>query len=324
MNKLEPRDFYILYYNLSKIKILFQKISQTSNNLKLYEYISSFINSKIDIICDEVRNFINDKFNVERINNIVMDKLGNYNIEDLDFINKSYDNDLNKYLRETMDSKEVFEAIRLYLSNILKKYEKNKEGEYIKIHETSKSDSFLLGTKRRVIILQECLKKEENEVNITYLSKFSRKEEIYVLDLSKLEYIEHGSNKTNMVITSPAIKKMAQGIQNDKEHLISKINQVYNNILREFIHFNNKSKLSQISQFIGILDTAHNRAYNANKFNYVKPLIENIYDSKSYFNAEKLRHPLIEQLNQNELYVSNNIELGSTYNCSHLWNKCCW
>ena len=319
MNKLEPRDFYILYYNLSKIKILFQKISQTSNNFKLYEYISSFINSKIDIICDEVRNFINDKFNVERINNIVTDKLGNYNIEDLDFINKSYDNDLNKYLRETMDSKEVFEAIRLYLSNILKKYEKNKEGEYIKIHETSKSDSFLLGTKRRVIILQECLKKEENEVNITYLSKFSRKEEIYVLDLSKLEYIEHGSNKTNMVITSPAIKKMAQGIQNDKEHLISKINQVYNNILREFIHFNNKSKLSQISQFIGILDTAHNRAYNANKFNYVKPLIENIYDSKSYFNAEKLRHPLIEQLNQNELYVSNNIELGSNYNCSLIY-----
>ena len=31
-----------------------------------------------------------------------MDKLGNYNIEDIDFINKNYD--LNKYLGET-DSK---------------------------------------------------------------------------------------------------------------------------------------------------------------------------------------------------------------------------
>ena len=319
MNKLEPRDFYMLYYNLSKIKILFQKISQASDNLKLYEYISSFINSKIDIICDEVRNFVDYKFNVERINNIVMDKLGNYNIEDLDFINKNYDKDLNKYLRESMDSKEVFEAIRVYLSNILKKYEKNKEGEYIKIHETSKSDSFLLGTKRRVIILQECLKKQENQVNITYLSKFSRKEEIYTLDLSKLEYIEHGSNKTNMIITSPEIKKMAQGIQNDKEHLISKINQVYNNILREFIIFNDKSKLSIISQFIGLLDTAHNRAYNAYKFNYTQPIIDDLNDGKSYFNAEKMRHPLIEQLNQNELYVSNNIELGSNYNCSLIY-----
>jgi len=319
MNKLEPRDFYMLYYNLSKIKILYQKISQASDNLKLYEYISSFTNSKIDIICDEVCNFVDYKFNVERINNIVMDKLGYYNIEDLDFINKNYDNNLNEYLRESIDSKEVFEAIRLYLSNILKKYEKNKEGEYIKIHETSKSDSFLLGTKRRVIILQECLKKEESKVNITYLSKFSRKEEIYTLDLSKLEYIEHGSNKTNMIITSPEIKKMAQGIQNNKEHLISKINQVYNNILREFIIFNDKSKLSIISQFIGLLDTAHNRAYNAYNFNYTKPIIEDLNNGKSYFNAEKIRHPLIEQLNQNELYVTNNIELGSKYNCSLIY-----
>ena len=29
-----------------------------------------------------------------------MDKLNNYNIQDLDFINSNYDNNLNKYLRE--------------------------------------------------------------------------------------------------------------------------------------------------------------------------------------------------------------------------------
>ena len=313
MNKLEPRDFYMLYYNLSKIKILFQKISQASDNLKLYEYISSFIICKIDDICDELRIFIDNKFNVERINNIVIDKLGNCDIEDLDFINKNYDKDLHKQLRESMDSKEVFEAIRKYLSDIIKKYEKNKESEFVKIHETSKSDSFLLATKRRAVILQDSLKKEENVVNIKYLSNFSKKEEIYKLDISKLEYLEHGSNKTNMIIMSPEIKKMASGIQNDKEHLINRINIVYSNILREFIEFNDKSKLSTISRFIGILDTAHNRAYNANKFNYTKPIIQNDYEDKSYFKAKQIRHPLIEQINQNELYVSNDIELGDDF-----------
>jgi DNA mismatch repair protein MutS len=315
MNKLEPRDFYMLFYNLSKIKVLFQKISQASDNLKLYEYISSIINSKIDIICDEVRNFVNNKFNVERINNIVLDKLGNYNIEDLDFINKNYDKDLHKQLRETMDAKEVFEAIRKYLSDVIKKYEKNKESEFVKIHETSKSDSFLLATKRRAVLLQDSLKKEENKVNIQYLSKFTRKDEIYELDLSSLEFIEHGSNKTNMIITSPELKKMASSIQNDKELLINRINLVYSNILREFIEFNNKSKLSIISQFIGLIDTVHNRAYNVNKFNHTKPVIIDNYKGKSYFTAKQIRHPLIEQLNQNELYVSNDIELGSNFNC---------
>ncbi len=318
MNKLEPRDFYILYNNLSKIKILFKKISDASENLKLYEYISSFINLKIDIICDEVRNFIDEKFNVETINNIVLDKLGNYNLEDLDFINKNYDKNLNLFLRDSIDSKEVFEAIRNYFSLIIKNYE-NKDSEFVKIHESSKSDSILLATKRRTMILQDCLKKEGNSVKITYVSKFLKKKEIYTLDLSKLEYLEHGSNKTNNIITSPQIKKMASVIQNDKEVLISKINLVYSNILREFIEFNNKSKLSIVSQFIGLIDTAHNRAYNANKFNYIKPIIHDQNNSKSYFNAKSLRHPLIEQINQNELYISNDIELGNDFNCSLIY-----
>jgi len=114
-----------------------------------------------------------------------------------------------------------------------------------------------------------------------------------------------------MVITSPDIKKMATGIQNDKEKLINRINIVYSNILREFIEFNDKSKLSTISQFIGLIDTLQNKSYNANKFNYTKPIIDDLNDGKSYFKAEKIRHPLIEQINQNELYVSNDIELGS-------------
>ena len=160
-------------------------------------------------------------------------------------------------------------------------------------------------------------KKEGTSVDITYVSKFSK--EIYTLDLSKLEYLEHGSNKTNNIITSPQIKKMASVIQNDKEILISKINLVYSNILREFIEFNNKSKLSIVSQFIGLIDTAHNRAFNANKFNYIKPIIHDENNGKSYFNAKCLRHPLIEQINQNELYISNDIELGIDFNCSLIY-----
>ena len=315
MNKLEPRDFYLLYFNLSKIKVLFQKISKAKDNLYLYEYISSFIIDKIDNICDEIRNFIENKFDVERINNIVLDRLINYNIEDLDFINKNYDKKLAKFLRESIDSKEVFQAIRKYFSDIIKTFEKNKETEFVKIHETSKTDSMLMGTKRRIIILQENLKKiREKEgaiVNINYISRFSKKEETFELDLTSLEYKEHGSNKTNMIITSPQIKQMAQGIQNDKEHLINKINKTYSNILREFIDFNDKTKLSVVSRFVGLIDTCQVRSYNAIKYNYCKPTIKDVFDGKSYFKTEKIRHPLIEQINQNELYVSNDIELGT-------------
>mgnify|MGYP006146600157 CR=1 FL=1 len=319
MNKLEPRDFHLLYNNLSNIKILFQNISTNNKNLKLFEYISSTINIKVDTVCDEIRNFIDDKFNIDKINNIVMDKIGNYNIEDLDFINKNYDEHLNNILKASIDGKVVFEAIRSYLSNIVTKYEKNKEQDYIKIHETNKSDSFLIATKRRAIILRDCLKDQPDILKITYLSDFTKKEEIYLLDKSKFEYIEHGSTKSNMIITSDDIKKMAHSIQTDKEHVINRINSVYAYILEEFIKFNDKSKLSVISQFIGLIDTAHNKAYNANKYNYSKPVIKNTQDSKSYFKATQIRHPLIEQINQNELYVANDIELGNKHDCSLIY-----
>jgi DNA mismatch repair protein MutS len=319
MNKLEPKDFYLLYNNLSNIKKIYQNISTNNKNLKLLEYISSSINIKVDTVCDEIRKFIDDKFEVEKIHNIVMDKIGNYSYEDLDFINKNHDKTLNDILKVSIDGKVVFEAIRYYLSNIIKKYEKNKEQDYIKIHETSKSDSFLIATKRRAVILQDSLKNEPGIVKITYLSDFTKKEEIYILDISKLEYIEHGSTKSNMIITSQDIKKMAHSIQTDKDHVIHKINNVYANILKEFIQFNNKSKLSVISQFIGLIDTTHNKAYNANKYNYTKPIIKNTQDSKSYFNATQIRHPLIEQINQQELYVANDIELGNKHNCSLIY-----
>jgi DNA mismatch repair protein MutS len=319
MNKLEPRDFYMLYHNLSNIKKLFKNISTNSKNLKLYEFISASNSIKVDTVCDELSKYIEKVFNLDKISNIVMDKLGNYNIEDLDFINVEYNQPLNEQLKATADGKVVFEAVKDYFSNLIKKYEKNKDQEYIKIHETSKSDSFLLGTKRRVVILQDCLKNEPAIVNVTYLSNFTKKEETYLLDISKLEYIEHGSTKSNMIVTSSDIKKMAHSIQTDKEHVILSIIRAYTMIQDDFILFNDKSKLSVISQFIGLIDTAHNRAYNANKYNYTKPIIKNTQDGKSYFNAKQVRHCLIEQINQNELYVANDIELGSKHDCSLIY-----
>ena len=319
MNKLEPKDFYMLYRNLSNIKKLFKNISTNSKNLKLYEFISASNSINVDTVCDELTWYIEHVFNVDKISNIVMDKLGNYNIEDLDFINVEYNQPLKEQIKAAADSKVVFEAVKDYFSNLIKKYEKNKDQEYIKIHETSKSDSFLLGTKRRVVILQDCLKNEPAIVNVTYLSNFTKKEETYLLDISKLEYIEHGSTKSNMIVTSSDIKKIARSIQTDKEHVLFSIIRAYTMIQDDFILFNDKSKLSVISQFIGLIDTAHNRAYNANKYNYTKPIIKNTQDGKSYFNAKQVRHCLIEQINQNELYVANDIELGSKHDCSLIY-----
>ena len=71
------------------------------------------------------------------------------------------------------------------------------------------------------------------------------------------------------------------------------------------------SLLGKISQFIALSDVCYVKAYNALKYNYCRPVIEE-GASKSYVNFKKIRHCLIEHLNTNELYVTNDLEIGTS------------
>jgi len=75
--------------------------------------------------------------------------------------------------------------------------------------------------------------------------------------------------------------------------------------------------LGKISQFIAHIDVCYARTYNAVKYNYCKPIINNELcenTTKSYVNFKKIRHCLIEHLNTSELYVTNDLSIGSNTN----------
>ena len=211
----------------------------------------------------------------------------------------------------------------------------------MKIHETSKNDAMLVITKRRAMILKELLQKLISKTganqNVAYVSKYSGKEELINLDLAAIEFKVHGNNQTNMIVCSGHINEIAHSIQNSKDILIDGISQHYQNILTEFhndiegnITFesnsgsekntskNHKSHLSIISHFIGLIDVCHCKAYNADKYNYCKPQIcmkgEEKNESKSYVNFKKMRHCLIEHINNKELYVANDLSIGEENN----------
>ena len=339
MKRLDPKDFMMLYHNLSNLSELYKIIYSESQNSQLYNYIKTYIDSDIDVLCDELQKFIKEKFNLEKAGFIVIDKLSNYNIDELDFINKNYNEKLNILLKNCIDSREQFDAIRYYFSQIIAENDKKKVGgirtkknkedddetelEYVKIHETSKNDAMLISTNRRTSILKECISKiitkKGKIVDIKYDSKYSGKEEILKLDLSLIEYKFHGGNKTNQTIFSKHINEISSSIQNSKDILVDSITKHYNTILNDFLTFNNKIKLSSIARFIALVDLCQSRTYNAIKYNYCKPNIKDNGDQKAYVNCKKIRHCLIEQLNNNEIYVSNDIELGNDINGALLY-----
>ena len=366
LGKIDPKDFAVLYSNLSNVSKLFEKIITIKENKELADYINKHINCNISNLCTIINNYIEQTFELTKLDAIVIDKLNSYDLEELVFINENYNKEQNILFKNNIDSKQQLEVIANYFSNLLSDYEKPKTSKnkpktkknnnyednneesnaessnesnnesygtsYVKIHETSKNEALLLITKRRASILNDLLqkniKKSGAKCNISYISKYNKTNEIIELDLSTIEFKNHGTNNSNNIIYCPHIVKITQTIQNSREDLISIINKNYKNIIAEFnsliVNINssdsnnsNLSILSKISQFIAQIDVCYARTYNAVKYNYCKPIINNELcenTAKSYVNFKKIRHCLIEHLNTNELYVTNDLSIGSNSN----------
>jgi len=319
LKQINPKDFSNLFFDLSNIKNINSIFFDESKKYFFFvDYFKSYYSFDVKEICDSLIEYIEERFDVNKCNNILIDKLNNYNIEDLNFINKDYDRELNNKLKNCIDSRQQIETLCSFFSNLIKDFEKSKktkngeETSFIKLNETSKNDITLTLTKRRALILQEIINKQiekEKIVKITYLSSFTRVEETIILDLTTVNFKNYGSNNTNMSIESPLINKIINTIQNSKDILMSSIQTAYNKIINEFVIFND-NKIQNLSKFISLIDICQCNAYNAKNYNYCKPKIHDKNNKKSFFEIEKIRHCLIEEINTKELYVSNDIKLG--------------
>ena len=366
LGKIDPKDFAVLYSNLSNVSKLFEKIITIKENTELADYINKHINCNISNLCTIINKYIEQTFELTKLDAIVIDKLNSYDLEELVFINENYNKEQNILFKNNIDSKQQLEVIANYFSNLLSDYEKPKTSKnkpktkknnshednneesnaessnelnndsygtsYVKIHETSKNEASLLITKRRASILNDLLqkniKKYGAKCNINYISKYNKTNEIIELDLSTIEFKNHGTNNSSNIIYCPHIVKITQTIQNSREDLIITINKNYRNIIAEFNSLivngdsnsnsnSNLSILSKISQFIAQIDVCYARTYNAVKYNYCPPIINNELcenTAKSYVNFKKIRHCLIEHLNTSELYVTNDLSIGSSSN----------
>lgn len=325
MNKITPRDFYNLYHNLS----LLQDIDKRLSKDKVFKkYIKDFSKTEFSISSNKITDFINNNFDIEKcksIDDLSCDKLCNYNIDNLLFIKRGISINLDERTQKCIDSRSILEAIKNWMSSCIEEYEKssrvNKTNEFIKIHETPKSEPMLIGTKRRVNILKTIIDKlkldNEGKHIITYKSEYSGEEEKYILSIDNFDYCFHGGNKTNMIVKSIQIDKLCHMIETSKDSLVDELLVTYNNIVTNFnkeIEYckSNINILDDIIEYTAECDLIQCRCYIANKYNYCKPKIRR-YD-KSYVHFTKIRHPLIEQLNQRELYVTNDYSIGSGEN----------
>ena len=313
MKKISPKDFTILHNNLDKILKLYNLCNKDT---KLVNYLNNIGEikdiKKIKELSEKLQAIIERNLDLDKakyIDDVSQEKLGNVDTQNIFYINQQLDPKLDTAYQKALECRQQYECIRKYLSDLIMKHEKSsKTSEFVKIHETAKLDATLQGTKRRITFLKKALEElkqnKSNEILLKYISEFSKKEETFILDLNSLEFTTSGGNQTNLIITSLNIRKIASLINTSKNDLIGELEIYYYKFIDIFIENN----LDSIISFVTTLDILQCKCFIANEYNYCKPQIQQ--NDKSFIEFKGLRHCLIEHLNTNEIYITNDLELG--------------
>lgn len=83
----------------------------------------------------------------------------------------------------------------------------------------------------------------------------------------------------------------------------------YNTFCRSFVQ-QNHHVMGLLSLRVASIDCMYTRAYNVHKFNLRRPMISDTHKGKAYFCGKKIRHPIVEHIQTNVQYVTNDIDLG--------------
>ena len=317
LKKIIPKNLYHFYDNLSILQQLFVEI-QTDN--VVMEYLSQI--GKLDIdtdfinICNEFQILFDKTFDMNICKEIDTTDFNNINNN---FINKGVSNELDSYIAKCENSERKINVIKNYLNDVISAGEKKKKGEFIKFHVTDKSGMYIQCTSRRSKILQTQLKNNDDIIELDYITTDGKTAE-FKFNIN-MQFNAAGASNVN--ITNETINDLCSTITVTKQQIKDEIVIIYSKFIDKLQDYN--KEFLDIVNFTAEIDLLQNMCYIAKKYNYNKPSIVELRENKhtnkhtnnnenispkSYIKATDIRHPLIEQLNTKELYVTNDVNIG--------------
>lgn len=320
LQKVSPKLLYQLYNSICTAKIIYNFVV---GNEDLNEYLKEKVPDFVSLVdkADSIINYLNDVLILDDCKDI-----DNISKIDKSFIKNGVDPVLDNKIKTLMDSQDQLEACRSYFSSLISNYETSSKSkkttkkkkvqeqedeeetkEYVNIHETDKNNFTLLATERRCKILDEIIRNNKS-VKLTYYSSFSGLKTEFTLSL-ELEYNKQSQSKKS--ISNSQIIGFCKNVGSIKVNLIDTVSKVYQIIVKKLQDY--QDHVESISNFITYVDLVYSKAFIAAKYNYCKPEIvpEGSESGKSFVRATDLRHCLIEKIQQTELYVANDINIGN-------------
>ena len=293
IRKIYPSAFFQLYSSIGILREIYEISANT--NQKMQEYLS------LDNLSDHIREIVNCLDSTLDISNCsTVDTMTNF---DKNIFQEGIYEKVDQISREYTESTNLFDKIREYFNGHMMTGEVD-DTEYVRVHTTDKSGSSLQITRKRGLVLKQNLEK------VAILSSSNSILSItpeFQIPLNDIRFVK--ATTSNDEIEFPQLTRLSKKIVSLKEILSDEIGKSYKHFLEEFERkYYNTIQL--FGKYIGNIDLLQTKAYIAKTYHYCRPEID-ISSSKSYIKAKGLRHPLIEHLQQNETYVTNDINIGN-------------
>ena len=323
LKKITPKNFYHLNENLLLLKTIYQNLFQkeeeernsTMNQKNQFTFLSNYLSfyepnsDQVAKYCEKITEFVKKHLILEEAKE--MDTLTQF---ETNFICQGIDPDLDAKNEELMESLDQLEAIREFLNDLIDRKEKGKgKSEYVKIHETEKNHFSLISTNRRCKFVELGLADLANLTKsptktLEYKSSFSGVKKTFEFSITnqKGEFTFLKQSGANCFIQNAQIQDLCKNISLLKGSMREMIASVYHKFLAAFEEY--KPFLETIIQFVTLFDVAYTKSWLASKYHYCKPQL--VESEKSFVQCKGLRHILVEQLNTEEIYVTNDLLLG--------------
>jgi DNA mismatch repair protein MutS len=309
LRKIIPSHVYCLFHNLRHIRDLYSmclRDSRISDNLSERWKIRDDIVGKSTALLDMFELTLN----IELCRDITDTSF------ETNIIQRGISAELDKLTDEYRITQKSLEEVQRVLNELIMAGEQKSasaaaaDPDYVKVHETDKMGISLQATKRRTKILEDRIKKLPANGRVIPIIADKDKDPNHTLmfDISCLTYpAASGSNNT---IHSQQIYELCSSVVSLRVKIAGLVEIVYSRFissLHEYYH-----DFENMVAFVGAVDMIQNRCFVARKYRYCRPVIAAVAaDGASFVRATGLRHCLIERINEDECYITNDVSLGS-------------
>jgi len=294
LRKIYPSSMYQLYesvLNAHQLAICFAELPELLSSVDT--------NNK----CLEVLAFLDDNLYVDRCKLVSSWQ----NMED-SVVKPGVCLELDEAVNSYQKNVKRFNAIHAFFNRIMRKQDPSDTTEYVKVHETEKSGVTLQITKKRATTLKAAMLTMDNGSNCAI------PDSDISISVRDVKFISASASSDELDI--PILSKICKEMIYQKETLNRWNIAAYHLVLTKF---ENEwyTVLEQIAEQISKLDVLQSKAYIAKTYHYCRPeIIDNNSsgnasdNNQSFVDARDLRHCLIEHIQQNEIYVPNDVSLG--------------